>query len=216
MNLAIAWAGLPGLELHALLAELPRPLGELPTVDVAGEVAAFLAGSGIDPTLRATVRDVLRQHGYRPTGRGKPSAEYLASAAVEGRFPAINAAVDAGNLVSLHSGLPISMVDADLAQPSWSVRPGADGESYAFNASAQAMDLAGLPCLCDRDGPCANAVKDAERTKTTTATRRVLAVVWGVGGADGALARTTAAALQQRLQATGANARIVPFVPLPD
>jgi hypothetical protein len=34
-------------------------------------------------------------------------------------------------------------------------------------------------CLCDADGPCANAVKDAQRTKTSGSTRRTLSIVWG-------------------------------------
>jgi len=34
------------------------------------------------------------------------------------------------------------------------------GMSYVFNASGQTIDLAGLLCLFDADGPCANAVKD--------------------------------------------------------
>ena len=34
--------------------------------------------------------------------------------------------------------------------------------------------------LLDADGPCANAVKDSQRTKTHDGTRRTLSVVWGL------------------------------------
>ena len=53
------------------------------------------------------------------------------------------------------------------------------GTSYVFNAAGQSIDLAGLPCLFDAEGPCANAVKDAQRTKTGPATRRTLSLIWG-------------------------------------
>jgi hypothetical protein len=51
--------------------------------------------------------------------------------------------------------------------------------SYIFNASGQTIDVGGLPCLFDAVGPCANAVKDAQRTKTGPATVRTLSLVWG-------------------------------------
>jgi hypothetical protein len=39
--------------------------------------------------------------------------------------------------------------------------------------------VGGLLCLFDAEGPCANAVKDAQRTKTSAETRRTLSLVWG-------------------------------------
>jgi hypothetical protein len=62
------------------------------------------------------------------------------------------------------------------------VRLGAAGESYVFNTSGQEIDVSGLLCLCDADGPCANAVKDSQRTKTDGDTRTTLSVVWGSRG----------------------------------
>jgi hypothetical protein len=53
------------------------------------------------------------------------------------------------------------------------------GATYVFNASGQEIDLPGLLCLFDADGPCGNAVKDAQRTKTGPETRRTLSVIWG-------------------------------------
>jgi hypothetical protein len=37
-------------------------------------------------------------------------------------------------------------------------------------------------CLFDRVGPCANAVKDAQRTKTHDDTRRSLSILWAPRG----------------------------------
>lgn len=181
---ALAVEPLPGLVLAAVRAHFAQPLGELPPLPVPSSVVE------IDADLRTAVRDVLRQRGYRPTGRGKPSSEYLANALAEGRWPCINAAVDAGNLASLVSGLPISVVDLDLLRGPVAVRVAADGARYVFNQGGQEIELAGLPCLFDADGPCANAVKDAQRTKTTASTARVLGVVWGVeAGQEGRASR---------------------------
>jgi len=59
------------------------------------------------------------------------------------------------------------------------IAPGKPGERYIFNRSQQEIDIEGLLCLHDGEGPCANAVKDSQRTKTDETTSRVLIVVWG-------------------------------------
>ena len=47
-------------------------------------------------------------------------------------------------------------------------------------------------CLFDADGPCANAVKDAQRTKTAADTRRTLSLIWGTTALPGRAARAEA------------------------
>jgi DNA/RNA-binding domain of Phe-tRNA-synthetase-like protein len=81
--------------------------------------------------------------------------------------------------VSLHSGLPISVVDVGVLAPPLRIALGGKDDRYVFNASGQEIDLFGLPCLFDAQGPCANAVKDAQRTKTSADTRATLSIVWG-------------------------------------
>jgi DNA/RNA-binding domain of Phe-tRNA-synthetase-like protein len=138
-----------------------------------------------DDAVRRAVRDLLRHGGYKPTGRGKPASEYLLGAVAETPLPEINVAVDTCNAVSLHSGLPISVVDLDRSRGPHRIGIATEGSKYVFNASGQEIDLAGLLCLFDADGPCANGVKDAQRTKTSSATRRTLSVVWGTRALDG-------------------------------
>ena len=60
--------------------------------------------------------------------------------------------------------------------------------SYVFNAAGQEIELRGLICLFDSEGPCANPVKDAQRTKTGEATTRTLTSIWGVAGFEDRLA----------------------------
>ena len=145
-----------------------------------------------DEDLRKAVRDQLRHGGYKPTGRGKPASEYLVRAAGDGKLGPINLAVDACNVVSLHSGLPISVVDADLAVPPLRVGVADAGARYVFNPGGQEIDIGGLLCLFDAEGPCANAVKDSQRTKTHAQTRRTVSVVWGCAGYEERLEKAVA------------------------
>jgi DNA/RNA-binding domain of Phe-tRNA-synthetase-like protein len=202
---------LPGMCVRAVAVELPCALEALPAPDWLAALLAAYAAAPLRPdeALRTAVRGMLRQRGYRPTGRGKPSSEYLAGAAREGRLAPINAIVDAGNAVSLHSGLPISVVDLDRTQAPLRIAVAAAGATYAFNRSGQQIDVGGLPCLFDAEGPCANAVKDAQRTKTDAATVRVLAIVWGLLGPHAAHTERTAVWLDEVFTRLGAKVREV-------
>jgi DNA/RNA-binding domain of Phe-tRNA-synthetase-like protein len=191
-DVALAIDPHPLLDLHVFATRLPRPLGELaagatidglrspgPTIDPA-QASRF--GAAADEEVRGAVRDLLRAGGFKPSGRSKPASEYLRGAAAEGPLAAINAAVDACNVVSLHSGLPISVVDLDrlagrAAPGRVSIAPA--GTSYVFNAAGQVIDVGGLLCLFDGEGACANAVKDAQRTKTHPGTVATLSLIWG-------------------------------------
>lgn len=178
----------PLLCLRAFVTEVPAGLLS-PAWLVAGLAPDASAPLQTDDALRTRVRDLLRVGGFKPTGRSKPASEYLIRAAAEGRLGSINPLVDACNVVSLHSGLPISVVDLDRAEPPFRVGLAAEGASYVFNASGQELDISGLLCLFDASGPCANPVKDAQRTKTGGETQRTLSLIWGVRGEEDRTAR---------------------------
>jgi DNA/RNA-binding domain of Phe-tRNA-synthetase-like protein len=180
------------LDLRAFVARFPQPLGQMePLADLARRLAPDApAPLRSDDAVREAVRALLRQGGFKPTGRSKPASEYLLKAVREGMLAPINLAVDVCNVVSLHSGLPISVVALDRAQPPFRVGVAPAGSSYVFNASGQTMDLGGLLCLWDRDGPCGNAVKDAQRTKTSAETTRTLSLIWGTTALPGRAAQT--------------------------
>jgi DNA/RNA-binding domain of Phe-tRNA-synthetase-like protein len=204
----------PLSRISAFMTQYAAPLHDLP----APELHALLRSDATAPlqrdeTVRRAVRDMLRHGGYKPTGRGKPASEYLVRAVEEGALDSINAAVDACNIVSLHSGLPISVIDLDLATPPFRISPGAAGERYVFNRSGQEIDIAGLLCLFDAAGPCANAVRDAQRTKTQPGTIRTLSVIWGVAGFEERLAQADAwyRELLTRLGAVTEQAQLSPL-----
>jgi DNA/RNA-binding domain of Phe-tRNA-synthetase-like protein len=184
----------PLLDLRAFVTRFPRPLGEMPSPPELLALMSLEAPAPLrsDDSVREAVRRLLRQGGFRPTGRSKPASEYLLKAIGEAQLDSINLAVDVCNIVSLHSGLPISVVDLERAHESFRVGLAPAGASYVFNSAGQTIDLSGLLCLFDAEGPCANAVKDAQRTKTGPETSRTLSLVWGTVTLPGRAAQTEA------------------------
>lgn len=198
----------PLLSLHAFTAHLPE-------ADEGAEgptwLQALLAADAETPLSRSEAiqkagRDLLRHGGFKPTGRSKPASEYLVRAATEGTLRSIHPLVDAGNVVSLHSGLAISVVDATRLQGALHVGLAAPETRYVFNPAGQELDASGLLCLHDEVGPCANAVKDAQRTKLGADSRSGLWLIWGtqtlpeVGAAAEAYARELLARLSAEIE----------------
>jgi len=201
----------PSLRFGAFTTALPAALGETSVPDWLVALLALEAEEAPlqrEEEVRKDVRDLLRHGGYKPTGRGKPASEYLVRAAGDGKLGSINLVVDACNAVSLHSGLPISVVDTDRARPPFRIGLATPDAGYVFNAAGQEIDVAGLLCLFDGDGPCANAVKDSQRTKTQAETRATLSVVWGCVGHEGRLDRAVAW-YRELLERAGATTQAV-------
>ena len=196
----------PLLEARIFTTEFPVPLGETAVPDWLTALSSADADAPIarSEEARTASRDLLRHGGYKPTGRGKPASEYLVRAAGEGALASINLAIDACNAASLNSGLPISVVDLDLAVPPFRIGLAGENDVYVFNASGQEIRLSGLLCLFDAEGPCANAVKDCQRTKTHAGTVRTLSVVWG-SRALGDLTERVAVWYRELLERAGAT-----------
>ncbi len=163
----------PILEIGAFAAHLPKPVAEIATPVV--ETAPVARSE----TIKTAVRDLLRHGGFKPSGRSKPASEFLLRAATEGSLASINLAVDLCNVTSLHSGLPISVVDLELLEPPLRIAIAEPGSSYVFNPAGQEMRLDGLVCLFDAVAASANPVKDSQRSKTHAGTRKTLCLVWG-------------------------------------
>ncbi len=169
------------LQARIFETEFPQPLG---SYEPDPELIAWLRPDTAAPLassdgIRSAIRALLREGGFKPSGRSKPASEYLLRACGEGILGSINLAVDVCNVVSLHSGIPISVVDLDLARPPVRLALAEPKASYVFNPSGQELELTGLLCLFDSQGPCGSPVKDSQRTKTNPHTLRTLSVVWG-------------------------------------
>ena len=184
----------PLLDLRAFITEFPRTLVK---INADAELLQLLSLDAAAPMqssddVRLAVRDLLRHGGFKPTGRNKPASEYLIKAAGEGTLTTINLAVDVCNAVSLHSGLPISVVDLDRTREPFRVAVAPPDSEYVFNNAGQVIRVDGLLCLFDTDGPCGNAVKDSQRTKTSPETRTTLSLIWGTTALPGRAAETEA------------------------
>lgn len=185
MGTTLVVAPHPLLDVGAFVTRFAQPLARLPAVTV--EVSPL----AITDEERAAVRALLRHGGFKPSGRSKPASEYLQAAHAEGRFPRINAAVDACNFASLHWGLPISLIDLDRVVGELRIDMCPRQTSYVFNPSGQLIDASGLLAVFDAEGPTGTPVKDAQRTKTHDGTTTTLAVVWGTNAFPGRTAQAT-------------------------
>ena len=129
---------------------------------------------------RDAVVGLLLKAGANPNARSAGTGTPLHSAAaLADSFAVVKRLLDAG-----------AEVDLARAPGPFRIAIAPAGASYVFNASGQAIDLAGLICLYDADGPCANAVRDAQRTKTSADTHGTLSVIWGCAGFEARLAET--------------------------
>lgn len=177
----------PLLDASVFVARFVQPLVGISTPPAIAALAVPGAPVPFSPSeeVKTAARDLLRHGGFKPSGRSKPASEYLVAAAAEARFPRINAGVDICNIVSLHSGLPISLVDLDRIEGEPSIQIAPAGTTYVFNPSGQTIDASGLLCLYDAIGPTGTPVKDAQRTKTHDGTRAMISVVWGTNALPG-------------------------------
>jgi DNA/RNA-binding domain of Phe-tRNA-synthetase-like protein len=155
------------------------------TPEILGDLLRRIRSIGEDSVpaeMRRRVRAMLRYGKYKPSGRSKPASEFLLRAALGESFPLVNGPVDVNNIVSLESGLPGSIFDADLSGRHLLLRRGVPGESYVFNPSDQSIDLEDLLLVCrmTQSGwePCGNPVKDSMATKIRPETRGVVAVLY--------------------------------------
>jgi DNA/RNA-binding domain of Phe-tRNA-synthetase-like protein len=145
--------------------KLPEPRAVLESPQILATRAAYKA-LGKDPA------------------RYRGSAEALLRRVIAGKgLPQINAVVDAINVVSVESRLPIGLYDLAHVQGDVVFRAGRAAESYK-GIGKYDLNLEGLPVFCDELGPHGSPTSDSERTMVTSATKNVLAVVISFGGAN--------------------------------
>ena len=144
--------------------------------------------AGFAEERRQSVRRMLRYGKFRATGRAKPASEFLLQAAQQepSGLHQILSPVDINNIISLESGFPVSIFDAEVAGENLILRRGLAGESYVFNTAGHSIDLEDLIVVCSarlrqENGlamPCGNPIKDSMLTKIQPASRQVIGVVY--------------------------------------
>jgi DNA/RNA-binding domain of Phe-tRNA-synthetase-like protein len=172
---------------------------------VTGHVEAPVSPAGLIEEMQGRVQEILKlaelrvvlespqitatRAAYKALGkdpaRYRGSAEALLRRVIAGKgLPQINAVVDAINLVSVESRLPIGLYDLAHVSGEIVFRAGRAGETYK-GIGKYDLNLEGLPVFCDAVGPHGSPTSDSERTMVTSETKQVLAVIVSFGGKDG-------------------------------
>jgi len=160
--LTIAVSPHPLLEVGGFVTRFEQRLSEISASLDAGVVEAPFTSSDL---VRTEIRQLLRHGGFKPAGRSKPASEYLVAAHAEARFPRINAAVDACNVASLWSGLPISLIDLDRVVGALSIQVCPAGTNYVSTRRVRSS----MRAVSWR---CSTATARPERPSRTRSARR--------------------------------------------
>lgn len=132
--------------------------------------------------IRAT-REAYKALGKDPA-RYRGSAEALLRRIIAGKgLPRIHAVVDAINLLSVESRLPVCLFDLAHVTGDIVFRAGRAGETYKGIGKYE-LNLEGLPVFSNALGPFGSPTSDSERTMVTAETRRILLVVISFSGAE--------------------------------
>ncbi|KUG19742.1 hypothetical protein ASZ90_010545 [hydrocarbon metagenome] len=138
-----------------------------------------------EPLFRA-YRDFFWRVGVDPT-KTRPASEALVRRILAGKvLPAINTAVDAYNLASIRTGIPIAAFDADTLGGELVMRFAEEGEAFLGIGMAAPVTLhTNQVILADEDAIVAvYPYRDSDATKITLATTTVHIVACGVPGIE--------------------------------
>lgn len=138
-----------------------------------------------NPTVRA-FRDFYWKLGVDPT-KTRPSGEALLRRVLHGdELPRISAVVDAYNLASTKTILPISGFDVDLLNQPFHVRFAKNGETFTGIGMDKPITLTEqMLVLADQKQVlCIYPYRDTDLTKITMQTRNAMIIVCGVPGID--------------------------------
>ena len=136
-----------------------------------------------DPTVRA-YRDFYWRLGIDPT-KTRPSGEALIRRVLNGNeLPNISTVVDAYNLASMKTLVPISGFDGDRVSPPFQVRFARNDEAFKGIGMSAPMTLTDkLLVLADQNQIlCIYPYRDSDQTKIGMQTRNVMLVGYGASG----------------------------------
>ena len=127
--------------------------------------------------ITAAVRSMYKRVGIDPT-KTRPSSEALLRRVRRGdELPRVNSMVDVINWCSVETQLPYGVYDLDKIRGEVTLRLGRAGEEYA-GIRKDTVHVFGRMTLVDDGGPFGNPTSDSARTMVTTATTRVLVVIF--------------------------------------
>lgn len=133
------------------------------------------------PAILAT-RQIYKRCGKDPS-RYRPSSEALIRRMLKGHeLYQINTAVDLINLASIRFGYSIGGFDADKVQGNQLILGIGKAEEPYEGIGRGPLNIEGLPVYRDREGGIGTPTSDHERTKLSTTTENILALVNGYDG----------------------------------
>jgi DNA/RNA-binding domain of Phe-tRNA-synthetase-like protein len=136
-----------------------------------------------NPEFRA-YRDFFWKLGIDPT-KNRPAAEALIRRVLRGNpVPKINTWVDAYNLVSINTAIPIASFDSDLLEGELLMREAKTGEEFLGIGMDKPVTLSGGEAVIE-DGKRLVAIylyRDADYSKVTQNTKNVLMLMCGAPG----------------------------------
>jgi len=136
-----------------------------------------------NPAVRA-YRDLYWRLNIDPT-KTRPSGEALLRRVLHGdELPQISTVVDAYNLASMKTIIPISGFDRDHLTPPFQVRFARNGETFIGIGMSKPMTLSDkmLVLTDEKQVLCIYPYRDSDYTKITEQTRNVLIVGYGAPG----------------------------------
>lgn len=154
-------------------------------------------------TLKAVSGIAATRAAYKACGkdpsRYRPASEQLARRVLQGKdLYSVDTLVDLGNLVSLASGYPTGLLDADKVSladdDDVTLGVGHADEPYE-GIGRGALNIEGLPVYRDAQGPIASPTSDSTRTMLSADTRRLLFIINGYDGDEAQIQRAIDQAL---------------------
>ncbi|MEE9564678.1 MAG: phenylalanine--tRNA ligase beta subunit-related protein [Candidatus Hydrothermarchaeaceae archaeon] len=138
-----------------------------------------------DPQMRK-YRDFFWKIDIDPT-KIRPASEALIRRILQGKqIPQINTGVDAYNLASIKSGVPLAAFDAKRLRGELSMRFAAEGEEFLGIGMKEPKILKGGEIVIE-DGETLVAIypyRDADKSKITLETKEILLMSCGVPGVE--------------------------------
>lgn len=160
----------------------------------------------------AATRAAYKACGKDPS-RYRPASEQLARRVLQGKdLYSVDTIVDLGNLVSLLSGYPTGLLDADkIVGDTVTLGVGRADEPYE-GIGRGALNIEGLPVYRDAEGPIATPTSDSTRTMLSAGTCHLLFIINGYDGAEPQLEHAIDAALTLlKRYAQSKNERVARF-----
>ncbi|MEM1541110.1 MAG: phenylalanine--tRNA ligase beta subunit-related protein [Ignisphaera sp.] len=156
-----------------------------------------------DRVVRA-YRDFFWKLGIDPT-KTRPASEALVRRALRDQFPCINPVVDAGNIASAYTMVPIGMYDLDRVSLPLTIKFSQGGEKFKPIGGGEEVLEKDIPILVDSKGTVMHIYphRDSMETCVTENTTKIVTIAAGVPGVEREVVMRAASIVVELLQKIG-------------